>query len=84
MPPVPINICDNFSARPGEEVNWQNLPASCTISQDGSSAWPFNLPQPIVFPMPSQRKITVAKDMKPGKYYFVASCCPKPICVTVI
>jgi hypothetical protein len=83
MPSVDVNICDNFSARPGEEINWQNIPASCAVSQDGSSVWPFNIGPPIVFPMPSHQAITIAKHMKPGKYYFSASCCSKPVCVTV-
>jgi hypothetical protein len=84
MPTISINICNNFSAKPGEPVRWQNIPVSgCTVSQDGSNGWPFNIGPPIVFPMPSAREITIAKGLKPGKYYFLATCCPQAVCVTV-
>ncbi len=82
MPQSPISICQNFSAAPGSPVAWTNIPPNgCTIAQDGSVPWPFNVASPIVLPAPST--VSIKGGLAPGKYGYLASCCPKPVIVTV-
>ncbi len=68
------SMCNNFSGDPGDPIDWQGIPANgCTITQDGSKTWPFNLPSPITLPSPST--ITIKSGLGSGTYYFVVSCC---------
>jgi hypothetical protein len=68
------SMCGNFSGDPGDPVQWQGVPANgCTISQDGTKTWPFNLASPISLPASSQ--ITIKAGLSSGKYYFLVSCC---------
>lgn len=84
MSPVTVNICSNFSAAPGTPIIWTNIPpAGCTLTADGAGPWPFNIGPPIIFPMPSNRPITIKPGLPAGTYHFKASCCPNPITVIV-
>jgi len=77
-----VPICQNFNAKPGDGVQWINVPPSgCTINKDGDHPWPFNLGPPI--PLPAVATVMIEKGLKPGEYYFSPTCCAKPICVTV-
>lgn len=82
MPTSPSNICQNFSAAPGTGVVFTNIPPNgCTVSQDGNVPWPFNVASPIMIPAPTT--ISIKAGLSAGKYGYVASCCPKPVTVTV-
>jgi hypothetical protein len=82
MPSVTTQICRSFSAAPGDGVNWTNIPPSgCILTPDGTKPWPFNIAPPINLPAPSTINIKVG--LPPGTYCFRASCCEKPVCITI-
>ncbi|MGC1371509.1 MAG: hypothetical protein WA824_05175 [Candidatus Sulfotelmatobacter sp.] len=51
------------------------------LTADGNKPWPFNIGPPIHLPSPAT--VGIKSGLPGGAYYFVASCCSKPICVTV-
>jgi hypothetical protein len=66
------NICSNFSANPGDSVQWQGVPtAGCQITANGT--WPFNLGPPIS--LPTLMVVGIPLDLGAGTYYFEVSCC---------
>jgi hypothetical protein len=68
------SMCSDFSGDPGDPVEWQGVPSNgCTISQNGTNTWPFNLASPITLPAPST--ITIKPGLSSGAYYFNVSCC---------
>jgi hypothetical protein len=82
MPNIVVNMCSNFSAKPGDSVTWENVPPSgCTFTHDGTQPWPFNVNPPIKLPPPAN--VGIRTGLAPAVYCFKATCCPKPICVTV-
>ncbi|MFY9977313.1 MAG: hypothetical protein WA252_12290 [Candidatus Sulfotelmatobacter sp.] len=77
-----IPICQNFTAKPGDGVNWTNIPPSgCTLTADDNDPWPFNVGPPVRLPSPAA--VGIKSGLPAGEYYFIATCCAKPICVTV-
>ncbi len=84
MPAVTTHICNNFSAAAGDGIIWTNAPAGCTLTPEPGSPWPFTAGPPLVFPLPSNPPVTLKEGLTVGTAYcFRASCCPKPICVTI-
>jgi hypothetical protein len=79
-----VPICQNFSAKPGDGVQWTDVPPSgCTIEPVTGKPWPFTAGPPITLPSPSNPPATLQKGLKPGPYYFKPTCCSKSVCVTV-
>ncbi|HTC49378.1 MAG TPA: hypothetical protein VK722_18805 [Candidatus Aquilonibacter sp.] len=84
MPPVSIQICQNFSAAPGSGVDWTDIPPTgCALEPVKGSAWPFTSGPPINLPSPSSPAATIKGGLKAGTYYFQPTYCKKPVCVTV-
>jgi hypothetical protein len=75
-----VGICEDFTARAGDSVNWTGIPSSCssdygscTVSQDGSTPWPFQQASPIIIPSPSN--VPLRGDLAPGEYTYEVNCC---------
>jgi len=76
-------ICDNFSGDPGDPVQWQGVPASCTISQVTSGypdlTFPFTPAQgsngSYHISLPTLTTITIGSTLAAGTYHFNVSCC---------
>jgi hypothetical protein len=82
MPAITVPICDSFSAKPGDIIEWTNIQPGCTVSQDGSNPWPFTVPPPITPPAPGGVGIKIG--LPPGTYCFIVSCCEKTrVCITI-
>jgi hypothetical protein len=81
MPSVKnVGICDDFTAKAGDSVNWTGIPTSCaatlgscTVYQDNGNTWPFQQASPITIPSPSN--IPLKADLAPGEYTYAVSCC---------
>jgi hypothetical protein len=77
------NMCSNFSGNPGDPVQWQGVPASCTISQVTSGhpdlTFPFTPAQgsngSYYISLPTLTTITIGSTLAAGTYYFNVSCC---------
>jgi|SRR5580692_7926284 hypothetical protein len=77
------NICDNFSGDPGDPVQWQGVPASCTISRVTSGypelTFPFTPAQgpngSYSMSLPTLTTIRTGSTPEAGTYDFNASCC---------
>jgi hypothetical protein len=79
-PAATPNVCDSFTAETGQEVEWEDVPATgCTIKQNGSNTWPFNIGPPIDLPSTSTISIAVGA----GTYTFVPECCDDGVPKTV-
>ena len=79
-PAATPNVCDDFTAETGQEVEWQDVPATgCTIKQNGGNTWPFNIGPPIDLPSISTISIAVGA----GTYTFVPECCDDDVPKTV-
>ncbi len=84
-------ICSDFSGNPGDPVEWQGVPSSCTISQVTS-------PNVLTFPftpakgsngsyyinLPSASQITILPGLAPGPYYFNVSCCTQETATKIV
>jgi len=82
MPPITVPICRNFTAPPGATIIWTNIPPSgCTLTGAPGSGWPFKPSPPIVLPTPYG--VEIKAGLAPGSYPVIATCCPKPIIVTI-
>ncbi len=76
------NICSNFSGNPDDPVQWQGVPASCTISQVTSGypnlTFPFTPAQgsngSYYISLPTATTIKIGSHPA-GTYYFNVSCC---------
>jgi len=75
-----VPICNNWEAQQGDQVSWTSIPSNCTsanpcsISQDGSNAWPFTAGSPIS--IPALTNFTLRSDLVTGQtYYYNVSCC---------
>jgi hypothetical protein len=76
-------ICSDFSGNPGDPVQWQGLPASCTISQvtsGNNTTFPFTPASgsngSYYINLPSAGAIKIAPGLQTGvTYSFVVSCC---------
>jgi hypothetical protein len=73
---VTPNICNSFSAAPGDTVQWQGVPAvGCKISQDGTHTWPFDKGPPINN-VNTAGTIKIKTDLPATiTYYFNVECC---------
>jgi hypothetical protein len=77
------NICDNFSGDLGDPVQWQGVPARCTVSQvtsgDPDLTFPFTPAQgsnrSYSMSLPTLTTISTGSTPGAGTYYFNASCC---------
>jgi len=75
-------ICSDFSGNPGDPVQWQGVPASCTISQVTNPnvlTFPFTPAQgsngSYYIDLPSASTIKILPGLSAGTYYFNVSCC---------
>ena len=75
-------ICSDFSGNPGDPVQWQGLPATCTISQVTSgpnTTFPFSPAQgsngSYYINLPSPSTITIRSPLPAATYSFNVSCC---------
>jgi len=66
-------ICDtNWPGNYNDTVQWQNVPAACTISQDGTNTFPFS-PNPV---NPATQIATIiVKPPTTQPYSYAVSCC---------
>jgi hypothetical protein len=76
------NVCDSLSGDPGDPVQWQGVPASCTLSPVTSGYPELRLPfTPARGPngsfSMSLATIDIGSTPGAGTYYFNASCCSK-------
>ena len=82
-PPITVPICSNFSVPAGAEIQWTGIPpAGCILTPDPGRPWPFDVAPPLSLPTPTP--VTINAGLPIGQTYcFYASCCDRPICVTV-
>lgn len=67
-------ICDNFSANPGDRIEWVGIPAEgCILFQHQKYPWPFSLPSPIK--LPASAPVTIKSGLAPGDYLYNVTCC---------
>lgn len=71
---VTPNICDSFSAAPGDTVQWQNVPTTGCRIEAGTSIWPFN-PGPPIANVLTAGTITIKSNLPSAVYNFDAKCC---------
>jgi hypothetical protein len=82
----PALCADIPEANEGDSVQWQNPTVDCTVSQYGTTTFPFcssppsNPPTSInIKPAPPTPAPQVIICVGPGTYQFVISCCTIPV-----
>ena len=71
------DVCNSFSAKHDEEVNFTNNTGKVCVIPGASPAWPFTDPPPLDVPVGGcQTKIKSKADLPDGKYTYAPSCCP--------
>ncbi len=76
LSPVSTGICSDFNGANDQQVDFNGVMGTCTISAIQGQTWPFQNPSPITFPLPGNTKIRLANSLSVGnQYQYSVSCC---------
>jgi hypothetical protein len=76
-------ICDSFSGKSGDTVQWQNVPAAGCRIEAGTTAWPFSPGPPIPNVLTAGTITIVVNPPASTSYNFDVKCCAGQVLKTV-